>query len=88
MNQTELLQRTQEYIAEYLESDPLELTLESRLTTSLPDLDSLKLFEMVLYLEEKFEIEYDESVVEHLETVGDLVHYTEQQLLSRQGKAS
>ena len=62
-------------IGEYLERDVSHLTWESRLATALPGLDSMKLFEMVLYLEECFGVEFEDDVMANLETLDDLVSY-------------
>lgn len=80
MTQNALFQRVVEYIGEYLETDVSHLTLDSRPATALPGLDSLKVFEMFLYLEDRFGVEFDDTVMEHFETLGDLVRYIGEQL--------
>ncbi|HEU5319723.1 MAG TPA: acyl carrier protein [Methylomirabilota bacterium] len=73
--EAELLGQTTRHIGEFLEADVSHLTLESRLATSLQGLSSLKMFELVLYLEECFSIEFDEGVMDRIDTLRDLVHY-------------
>lgn len=71
--QPELFRRTIQHIGEYLEQDVSHLTPVSRLDTAVAGLDSLKLFEMTLYLEDCFGIEFDESQFEKIRTVQDLI---------------
>lgn len=71
--QPELFRKTVQHIGEYLEQDVSHLTPASRLDTSVGGLDSLKLFEMTLYLEDCFEIDFDESQFEKIKTVQDLI---------------
>jgi acyl carrier protein len=69
------LQDVVQYIGEYLETDVSYLNAESRLATAVSGLDSLKLFEMMLYLEDRLGVEFDDSVMEHLETMSALLTY-------------
>lgn len=80
MDKDILFQRVVQHVGEYLETDVTHLTPDSRPATAVPGLDSLKLFEMVLYLEDCFGFQVDDSVMDHLETFGDLVDYIGRQL--------
>jgi acyl carrier protein len=80
MNENELFRRVVQHLGEFLEADLSHLEMGSRLSTALPGLDSLKLFEMVLYLEDCFGLQFDESVMQSIETVRDLVTYISGQL--------
>jgi acyl carrier protein len=82
-----LFERVVRHIGEYLETDVSHLTPESRPATALAGLDSLKLFEMLLYLEDSFGITFDDSVMEHVETLGALVDYIDRQLATTAAKA-
>jgi acyl carrier protein len=75
MEHTVLLNQVVHYVNEYFETDVTNLAMDSRLTNAVPGLDSLKLFELILYLEDCFQVKFDETVTERLETVGDLVEY-------------
>lgn len=75
MDDSPLFERVVRHIGEYLEQDVSYLTPASRPATALAGLDSLKLFEMLLYLEDCFGVEFDDSVMEHMETLGQLVDY-------------
>lgn len=87
MAQNALFQRVVQHIGEYLETDVSHLTLDSKPATAIPGLDSLKVFEMFLYLEDKFGVEFDDTVMEHFETLGDLVSYIEKQMPAEAGAA-
>jgi len=63
------------HLSEFLEHDLSHLRTDSRLATALPDLDSLKVFEMILYLEDCFGLKFDDSVIHNTDTLGQLVTY-------------
>ena len=75
MEDEDLFQQVVKHIGEYLERDVSHLTLDSRPATAIRGLDSLKMFEMILYLEECFGVEFDESVMDKIDTMRDLVNY-------------
>lgn len=87
METSALFQQVVQHVNEFLETKVSHLTLDSRLASAIPGLDSLKLFEMILYLEDCFQVEFDESVIEKFETMRDLVDYIES-LLSKKSKMS
>lgn len=65
-------------IGEYLETDVSHLTPDSKLSTSIEGLNSLKMFEMILYLEDCFGVEFDEAVMDKVETLGGLVDHIQE----------
>lgn len=69
------LQDVTQYIGEYLETDVSYLSADSRLASAVAGLDSLKLFEMMLYLEDRLGVDFDDSVMENLETMSALLAY-------------
>jgi len=69
-------------IVEVLDIAPEEITLESSFTDDL-GADSLDVVEMLMLLEEKYELEIPEEVAENMKTVKDVVEYLEARL---QGK--
>jgi len=77
-----LFQQVVRQIGEYLETDVSHLRPDSRVAFAVPGLDSFKLFEMLLFLEDRFEIEFDENVMETIDTMEDFVNHIEL-LLSR-----
>lgn len=78
MDDKQLFEKTVKHIGEFVESDVSHLTPESRLATSIEGLNSLKMFELVLYLEDCFNVQFDEEVMEKIETMSDLVGYIRQ----------
>jgi acyl carrier protein len=75
MDRALLLEKTLGHIGEYLERDVSHLTPETRLDAAAPGMDSLKIFELMLYLEECFEVSFDESSMADVGTIGELVDY-------------
>ena len=66
------LEKLREVIAGVLNVDPKEITLE---TTFLEDLgaDSLDVYQIIMKIEEAFEIEIPPEQAEHIVTVGEAV---------------
>ena len=64
--------KLKEVIADVLNVDPNEITLE---TTFMEDLgaDSLDVFQIIMGIEEAFEIEIPADKAEHITTVGEAV---------------
>ena len=63
------------HLSEFLEQDLSHIRMDSGLVTSFPGLDSLTIFEMILYLEDCFDLKFDDSVIPNIDTVGQLVAY-------------
>ena len=65
-------EKLQEIIAEVLNVDPEEITME---TTFVDDLgaDSLDVFQIIMGIEEEFDIEISNEDAEKIVTVGDAV---------------
>lgn len=63
-------------VAENLGVDPDKITKEASFQDDL-EADSLDLFEMVMALEEKFDIEIPSEDLEQLKTVSDVIDYIE-----------
>lgn len=80
MDSTQVFDRVVQHVGEYLESDVSHLKMDSQIETALPGLDSLKRYEMLLYLEECFSIEFDEESAQKLVSMGDLVTYIQSRL--------
>lgn len=66
------LEKLQKIIAEVLNVDAQEVTMD---TTFVEDLgaDSLDIFQIIMGIEEEFDIEMPNEDVEHIVTVGDVV---------------
>jgi acyl carrier protein len=75
MKTDQLVVQVVKLIGEFLEVDVSHLQPDSSLTTAVPGLDSLKLFELMLYLEDRLQVPFDDLAVQKLETIGQLVSY-------------
>lgn len=64
--------KLKEVIADVLNVDPNEVALETTFTEDL-GADSLDVFQIVMGIEEAFEIEIPAEKVEHITTVGEAV---------------
>ena len=71
-----MLEKMKEIIAEQLSVDADSITEASSFKDDL-GADSLDLFEMVMALEEEFDMEIPSEDLEQLETVQDVVNYIE-----------
>ena len=70
------LEKTRALIAQKLSLDESEITPEKSLKNDL-GADSLDVVEVSLMMEEEFNVKFDESDTEKLQTVGDLYHLIE-----------
>ena len=71
-----MFERVRDIIAEKLDVKPEEITMESSFADDL-EADSKTLFELVMALEDEFDIEIDDESIEQITTVGDIVNYLE-----------
>ena len=71
-----MLEQIKKIVAENLNVEEDAITLESSFKEDLK-VDSLDLFEMVMALEEEFDMEIPSEDLEELETVQDVVNYIE-----------
>ena len=68
--------KVREIIAEQLDVDTEEITLDTSLTKDL-EADSLDAVEIIMALEDEYNIEIPDEVAEEFKTVGDIVKYIE-----------
>lgn len=75
----EELQKLKQIIAEVLSVDPEEVKME---TTFMDDLgaDSLDVYQIIMGIEEEFDIEIPEDVVENIKTVEEAVELIKNEL--------
>ncbi|MBS9778850.1 MAG: acyl carrier protein [Campylobacteraceae bacterium] len=71
-----LLEDVKEVVIEQLNVDPAEVKEDSKFVEDL-GADSLDIVELVMALEEKFDIEIPDSDAEKIVTVGDALKYIE-----------
>ncbi len=74
MSQEAILEKVQSIVAEQLSVDGAEVKLESNFQNDL-GADSLDTVELVMALEEAFDIEIPDEAAEGIATVGDAVKY-------------
>ncbi|MFY7869309.1 MAG: acyl carrier protein [Exiguobacterium sp.] len=79
MTKEQILVDVQEAVAEKLGKDASEITAEKSFKDDL-GADSLEVMEMVMDLEDKFDITIEDEDAEKLATVGDVVAYIETKL--------
>ncbi len=69
-----MLEKVKEIIADQLGIDASTITEETRFKEDL-EADSLDLFELVMSVEEEFEVEMPSEDLEKLTSVGDIIKY-------------
>ncbi|MMZ65590.1 Acyl carrier protein [compost metagenome] len=69
-----LIEEVKEVVAEQLNVNPDEVKEESKFVEDL-GADSLDVVELIMELEEKFDIEIPDSEAENIATVGDAIKY-------------
>ena len=70
-------EKLQEIIADVLNVDPNEVTMETTFTDDL-GADSLDVFQIIMGIEEEFDIEISNEDAEKIATVGDAINYIEE----------
>ena len=71
-----VFERVLDIIAEKLDLDPEEITMESSLDDDL-EADSLDVLEIITALEDEFNITFQQEDLQEMEKVSDLVSYIE-----------
>ena len=74
-----ILEKLKEFIVEQIKIDPDEITLDSRLSKDL-EADSLDQVEVLMALEDEFDIEIPDEDAEKFVTVRDIVEYLEKHI--------
>ena len=72
-----LFEKVRDILAEQLEIDPETITLDTNIVDDL-DADSLDLAEIIMAIEEEFDIEVPDEEAEKFQIVGDIVKYVEE----------
>jgi acyl carrier protein len=76
----ELFDKLVIHIGEFVERDVSHLTPQSHVNNSIEGMSSLKMIELLLYLEDCFGVDFEESAMDELETMQDLEDYIRQTL--------
>ncbi len=74
----EIFEKVKSLISEQLDVEEEKITLET--TFEDIDADSLDVVELVMALEEEFNLEIADEEVEQIKTVGDIINYIEKQI--------
>ncbi len=74
-----ILEKVKEMISEQLGTDIDSITETSTLIEDL-DADSLDIVELIMAVEDEYEIEISEEVAEKMSTVGDVVEYIKENI--------
>ena len=75
--ESELFERIRDLLAEQLDIEPSTISMDSDIMEDY-DADTLDIVDMVMTLEDEFEVEVPDEVVENLRTVGDEVRFIEE----------
>ncbi len=73
---SEVFEKVKEIIVEQLDVDPDQVTMEARFIEDL-NADSLDTVDLIMALEEEYDLEIPEEEAQKLKTVGDAVNYIE-----------
>ncbi|MBO1005249.1 acyl carrier protein [Pseudogracilibacillus auburnensis] len=73
---SEVFDRVKEIIVEQLDVEESEITMEASFRDDL-EADSLDVVELVMELEDEFDLEIADEEAENINTVGDAVNYIE-----------
>lgn len=74
-----MFERIRDLVAEKIGVDPEDITMETSFADDL-EADSITLFELVMAIEDEFDIEIDDESIEQINTVGDIVSYLEESI--------
>ena len=69
-----VFEKIKEILAEQLDADPEEMTMDTKIAEDL-EADSLDVVELIMSIEEEFEVEIPDEEIENLKTIGDVVEY-------------
>ena len=71
-----LLDKVREILCDQLDVEEEQVTLDASITDDL-GADSLDVVDLVMSIEEEFDLEFPDEEVENIKTVGDIVKYIE-----------
>ncbi len=71
-----VFEKVQDIIVDQLDADKDDVKLDSSIVDDL-GADSLDLVDLVMSIEEEFDLEIPDEAVENIKTVGDIVKYVE-----------
>jgi len=71
-----MFERLRDLISEKLGVEPEDITMETSFADDL-EADSIALFELIMAIEEEFDIEVEDESIENISTVGNIMNYLE-----------
>lgn len=71
-----VFEKVKAILAEQFDVEEDKITLETKISEDL-DADSLDVVDLLMSIEDEFEIEIPDGEIENIKTVGDLVKYIE-----------
>ncbi len=74
-----MFERIRDLVADKVGVEPEEITMETSFADDL-EADSITLFELVMAIEDEFDIEIDDESIEQISTIGDIVNYLEESI--------
>ncbi len=74
-----MFERLRELISEKLNVDSDDIAMDTSFSDDL-EADSIALFELIMAIEEEFDVEVEDESIENISTVGDIVNYLEEML--------
>lgn len=77
----DVFERIRDLVADKLGVEPDEITMETSFADDLLA-DSITLFELIMTIEDEFDIEVDDESIEQINTIGDIVNYLEESINS------
>ncbi len=72
-----VFEKIKEIICEQLEVDEKKVTMESSLIDDL-GADSLDLIDLVMSIEDEYDVEVPDDMIESIKTIGDVVKFIEE----------
>lgn len=69
-----IFEKIKNILAEQLDADEAEMTMETNIAKDL-GADSLDVVELLMSIEDEFEVEIPDEEIENIKTIGELVEY-------------
>ena len=69
-----VFEKVKKMLADQLDADEAELTMETNIAKDL-DADSLDVVELLMTIEDEFNIEIPDEEIDNIKTIGDLTEY-------------
>ena len=69
-----VFEKIKEILAEQLDANADDMTMDTKIADAL-NADSLDVVELLMSIEDEFEVEIPDEEIENLKTIGDVVEY-------------